>query len=214
MAVLWIILAAIVLLVLYILNEIRRIGTPTTGQAIDLTSRPGCALVVIDMQTDFTTRPGWNPADVENALSNIRRSTNKARQSDIPVIAIRQVFKGRLANLLNGWFNQGRGNEGSAGTGFDPRLDLTPDAEFVKSMGDAFSSLAFEQFLSANRIGTLILTGLDGCHCVNKTARGALNRGYRVQIDPAAVLAADSRHWSKVTKNLLAAGAEFRGLSA
>ncbi|WP_170336397.1 cysteine hydrolase [Ruegeria arenilitoris] len=214
MSVLWIIVAGIVIAVLYILIEIRRIGTPTTGPAIDLAVRPKTALVVIDMQTDFTSAPGWDAAELDAAISNIRDSVKQAREDRMPVIAIRHVFKGKLANLLNGWFNQGRGNEGSAGIETDPRLGLNADTEFVKTVGDAFSSTAFEQFLEDNQIGTLILTGLDGCHCVNKTAQGALNRGYRVHIDPTAVLAANPAHWAKVKEKLEVKGAELRGLSA
>ncbi len=212
MSVLWIIVAGIVIAVLYVLNEIRRIGTPTTGPAIDLAARPATALVVIDMQTDFTSVPGWDAAELDGTISNIRDSVRQAHEDRMPVIAIRHVFKGRLANLLNGWFNQGRGNEGSAGIETDPRLGLDAETEFVKSIGDAFSSNAFEQFLEDNRIGTLILTGLDGCHCVNKTAQGALNRGYRVHIDPTAVLAANPANWAKVKERLELNGAELRGL--
>ena len=212
MSVLWIIVTGSVIAVLYVLNEIRRIGTPTTGPAIDLAARPETALVVIDMQTDFTSIPGWDAAELDGAISNIRDSVRQARETGMPVIAIRHVFKGRLANLLNGWFNQGRGNEGSAGIETDPRLGLDADAEFVKSIGDAFSSSAFEQFLEDNRIGTLILTGLDGCRCVNKTAQGALNRGYQVRIDPTAVLAANPANWAKVKERLESNGAELRGL--
>ena len=210
MTVLWIMAASIMIAVLYILLQIRKIGTPTTGAKIDLASRPETALLVIDMQTDFTSIPTWDDAQIGGALSTIRSTTDSARQSDWSVIAIRHEFKGRLANLLNGWFNQGRGNAGSDGVGLDPRLALNPDAEFVKSVGDAFSSPGFERFLQDKRIGTLVLTGLDGCHCVNKTAQGALNRGYRVQINSAAVLAADPNRWQGIRDQLATAGVDFR----
>ncbi|RLJ99858.1 cysteine hydrolase [Ruegeria conchae] len=210
MSVLWIIATGIVIAVLYILLEIRKIGTPTTGPKINLASRPETALLVIDMQTDFTSMSAWDDAQIEGALSAIRSMTDSAHQSRRPVIVIRHEFEGRLANMLNGWFNQGRGNAESDGIGLDPRLALNPDAEFVKSVGDAFSSSVFEQFLEEKQIGTLVLTGLDGCHCVNKTAQGALNRGYRVQIDPAAVLVADPSRWHGIRNQLATAGVDFR----
>ena len=210
MSVIWIIATGIVIAVLYILLEIRKIGTPTTGPKINLASRPETALLVIDMQTDFTSMSAWDDAQIEGALSAIRSMTDSAHQSRRPVIVIRHEFEGRLANMLNGWFNQGRGNAESGGIGLDPRLTLNPDAEFVKSVGDAFSSSVFEQFLKEKQIGTLVLTGLDGCHCVNKTAQGALNRGYRVQIDPAAVLVADPSRWHGIRNQLATAGVDFR----
>ncbi len=211
MTILWIILGAIIVAVLYVVMEIRRVNTPTTGPKINPDDRPGMALLVIDMQSDFTSIPAWDEAILASAISHIKADSDQARQSGIPVIAIRQVFKGWLATTLNGWFNQGRGNAGSSGIAVDPRLELFADAEFEKSVGDAFSSSEFERFLEENQIGTLILTGLDGCYCVNTTAQGALNRGYRVQIDPAAVLAADPTKWAGVKESLATAGAAFRG---
>ncbi|MCU9837421.1 cysteine hydrolase [Ruegeria sp. WL0004] len=209
MSVLWIIAAGLVVAVLYVLLEISRIGTPTKGPQIDRAARPGIALVVIDMQSDFTSLPVWEAEQLDTKMENIRTAADAARRVGMPVIAVRQVYKAGLAKLLNGWFNQGRGNAGSAGIGLDPRLGLMPDIEVEKSMGDAFSEPSFARYLEENRIGTLILTGLDGCHCVKNTAFGALNRGYAVRIDPKAVLAANDAEWSKVQQNLTAAGAEM-----
>ncbi|MCV2889680.1 cysteine hydrolase [Ruegeria aquimaris] len=214
MSVLWIIAAGLLVVVLYVLLEIRKIGTPTKGPQIDRAARTGIALVVIDMQSDFTSLPVWEAAQLETAIENIRTSADVARRAGMPVIAVRQVYKAGLARLLNGWFNQGRGNAGSPGIGLDPRLSRVPDIEFEKSMGDAFSEPALERYLEENRIGTLILMGLDGCHCVKNTAFGALNRGYAVRIDPATVLAADEAGWSKVQQNLTAAGAEMSATAA
>lgn len=214
MSVLWIIAAGLVVVVLYVLLEIRKIGTPTKGPVIDRVARPETALLVIDVQSDFTALPVWEAAQLETAMENMRTSVDAARRAGMPVIAVRQVYKAGLARLLNGWFNQGRGNAGSAGIGLDPRLGLMPDIEVEKSMGDAFSEPALERYLEENRIGTLILTGLDGCHCVKNTAFGALNRGYAVRIDPKAVLAANDAEWSKVQQNLTAAGAELGATAA
>ncbi|AAV96805.1 cysteine hydrolase [Ruegeria pomeroyi] len=214
MSFLWIIPAGFVIAVLYVLLEIRKIGTPTKGPVIERATRPGTALVVIDMQSDFTALPVWEAAQLNTAMENIRTAVDAARRTGMPVIAVRQVYKAGLARLLNGWFNQGRGNAGSPGIGLDPRLGLAPDVEVEKSMGDAFSEPAFVRYLEENRIGTLILTGLDGCHCVKNTAFGALNRGYAVRIDPKAVLAANDAGWSKMKRNLTAAGAEMGATAA
>ncbi|MCV2882338.1 cysteine hydrolase [Actibacterium sp. XHP0104] len=214
MSVLWIIAAGLVVAVLYVLLEIRKIGTPTNGPVIDRAARPGIALVVIDMQSDFTSLPVWEAEQLDTAMKSVGAAVDAARLAGMPVIAVRQVYKAGLARLLNGWFNQGRGNAGSAGIGLDSRLGLLPDIEVEKSMGDAFSEPALERYLEENRIGTLILTGLDGCHCVKNTAYGALNRGYAVRIDPKAVLAADGAGWSKVQQNLTAAGAEMNATVA
>ena len=209
MTLIWIFAAALAVFVAYVLNEIRKIGIPTTGPKIDKPARPGAALMVIDMQSDFTSSPAWSTEQMDNALAQIQTQVAQARSNGMPVIEVRHVFRGRLANLLNGWFNKGRGNEGSPGLATDGRLGLQPDLEVIKSVGDAFSNSALDQFLSEQSIGTLILTGLDGCHCVNKTARGALNRGFDVQVATDAVLAANCDHWTKVSKDLAQAGAKL-----
>jgi len=209
MALFWIITAVLAVFVAYVLNEIRRIGIPTRGPKIDRSRRPNTALLVIDMQNDFTSAPAWAPEQTNNAMSAIKALVSMAHSNDIPVIEIRHVFRGHLATLLNGWFNQGRGNEGSPGLGTDARLALTPDMEVEKSVGDAFSNPELDRFLADKAVGTLILTGLDGCHCVNKTARGALNRGFDVRIATDAVLAANDKHWDRVRDDLKTAGARL-----
>jgi nicotinamidase-related amidase len=209
MALFWIAAAVLAVFVAYVLNEIRRIGIPTTGPEIDRSRRPNTALLVIDMQNDFTTAPAWTSEQTNTAMSAIKTLVSTAHSNDIPVIEVRHVFRGRLATLLNGWFNQGRGNEGSPGLGTDTRLALTPDLGVEKSVGDAFSNPALDRFLADKAVGTLILTGLDGCHCVNKTARGALNRGFDVRIATDAVLAANDKHWGRVRDDLNAAGARL-----
>ncbi|GAB5435028.1 cysteine hydrolase family protein [Falsiruegeria mediterranea] len=209
MTIIWIVVAALTACVLYVIWGIRRIGKPTTGPQINLSARTETALLVIDMQVDFTTLPTWTESDLQQNFAQISASTSNAQHSGMPIIVVRHVFQGWLANLLNGLFNKGRGNKGSDGLGLDPRLSLTPSAEFVKSVGDAFSVPELDRYLAEHNVGHLILTGLDGCHCVNKTAQGARNRGYQVSIDPAAVLAANPKQWSKVKDDLSTAGVEF-----
>ncbi|MBO9451834.1 cysteine hydrolase [Tropicibacter sp. R16_0] len=209
MTVIWIIVAALTAGILYVIWGIWKIGKPTTGPQIDLSARTETALLVIDMQMDFTALPAWTENDLQQSFAQISALTSNAQRSGMPVVVIRHVFRGWLANLLNGMFNKGRGNEGSDGLALDPSLNLTPNAEFVKSVGDAFSVPGLDQYLAEQNVGHLILTGLDGCHCVNKTAQGARNRGYQVTIDPAAVLAANPRHWSKVKDDLSTAGVKF-----
>ncbi|MDT4871268.1 Isochorismatase family protein [compost metagenome] len=94
-------------------------------------------------------------------------------------------------------FGEGRGIPGSKGLGLAPALPFSPDAEFVKPLSDSFSSPELGRYLAENRIGTLLLTGLDGCYCIQNTANGALNRGYRVELLGEAVLSRDESGWSR-----------------
>lgn len=209
----WILGGLALLAAAYTAWSIRRMTAPTRGRRIDTSSRPGTALLVIDMQEDFTRLQAgrdWSEADLLAAISSIRQLAREARSRGEPVIVIRHIMKGWWTNRLNSWANQGLGNQNSAGLGLDPRLQLPESAEFIKHIGDAFSSAVLEDYLAENRIGKLRLTGLDGCHCVHKTACGALNRGYEVEIVPSAILAADRAGWERVQDQLAKSGAKLR----
>lgn len=199
--------AALVLLVAYTLWGMIRLQTPTNGRAIDADSRPGEALVVIDVQEDFTSPATYDPASVEQALSRINALTADARVSGVPVLNVRHVFKGPYVNLLVRLLSGGRGGARSSGLKADPRLQLGADAEFVKHRGDAFSNPEFGQWLDRHGIGKLVIVGLDGNACVKSTADGALNRGYRVEIHDGAVLAASGSGWTGQKARLQGRGA-------
>ncbi|MDK1375887.1 MULTISPECIES: cysteine hydrolase [unclassified Sinorhizobium] len=210
-AVLSVVAAVIVAAALFVIRlkyELRRANTPTTGERIDISMRPNLALLVIDIQKDFTSiggKYGWDEAYLKSRLAMISTATVKASEAEIPVIAIRHVYRAPLIRLMIWLFGERRGIPGSKGLGL--ALPLSPDFEVVKSLSDGFSSPELEGYLAANRVGTLLLTGLDGCHCVQNTANGALNRGYRVEILENAVLSRDEAGWRKHAEALEGRGA-------
>jgi hypothetical protein len=126
---------ALLLLVIYTVWGMIRMQTPTRGRAIDSDRRPGEALVVIDVQKDFTSPATYDPISVEQALSRINALAADARDSGIPVLNVRHVFKGPYVNLLVRLLSGGRGAAGSPGLGTDPRLQLGASAEFLKHRG-------------------------------------------------------------------------------
>lgn len=183
--------------------------TATKGPLIDLANRRGEAIVIIDVQEDFTSEKTY-PADaVEAVLSRINALAKNARRQGVPVINVRHVFKGAYVNFLVRLLSGGRGGSGSSGLGRDPRLQLEEAAEFVKNCGDAFSNPAFGHWLDQHNIGKLVIAGLDGNACVKSTADGALNRGYQVQIVDSAVLAHSASSWDKQKARLELRGAGF-----
>lgn len=208
LAVVGAIIVAVALFVLRLKHELRRANTPTTGERIDISMRPNLALLVIDVQKDFTSiggKHGWNETYLKSRLAMISTAAVKASEAEIPVIAIRHVYRAPLIRLMIWLFGEGRGIPGSKGLGLS--LPLSPDFEVVKSLSDGFSSPELEGYLAANKIGTLLLTGLDGCHCIQNTANGALNRGYRVEILENAVLSRDEAGWRKHAEALEGRGA-------
>ena len=200
---------ALLLLAAYTVWGMIRMQTPTRGRAIDAGNRAGEALVVIDVQEDFTSPATYDQVSVEQALSRINALAADAGNRGLPVLNVRHVFKGPYVNLLVRLLSGGRGGAGSSGLGADPRLQLDTSAEFVKHRGDAFSNPQFGEWLDRHGIGKLIIVGLDGNACVKSTADGALNRGYHVEIPDGAVLAHSAAGWTGQKARLKARGVDI-----
>ncbi len=201
--------ALVIGLVAYTVWGMIRLQTPTRGPAIDPASRPGEALIIVDVQQDFTSEATYPSKSVDKALSRINRLTDEARARGVPIINIRHVFQGPYVNFLVRSISGGRGAQGSEGLGPDPRLQQPPDAEFVKHSGDAFSNPDFGRWLDDHQISKLVIAGLDGNACVKSTADGALNRGYHVEIVEGAVLSQSAPAWTKQKARLVSRGASF-----
>jgi len=199
---------AVVLFVAYAAYTLRRVNTPTTGPPIDRAARPETALVVIDVQEDFAgDKAGWDPACRDARLDAIRSAVAEARERGEPVLTVRHAFRHPLLRFVIRLVAGGRGIVGSKGLGLLPALDIAADADVLKHESDSLSAPAFERWLADNRVGALVLVGLDGCHCVQNTANGALNRGYAVRILPDGVLAHNEAGWQRHRERLAARGA-------
>lgn len=199
-------------LVVYTVLGVHQLLTPTQGPKIDRTSRQRAALVVIDLQSDFTRKTGskgYDPARVDAALAAVNAQARKAHAEGVPVVAIRQVVSAPLAAFLGRFLAGPEVIIGSPGLGLDPRLDIRADRDFTKHRGDAFCNPAFGSWLDEQGIGKLQIVGLDGCYCVRLTSIGALNRGYEVEVIDGGVLASDSTRWSDCKAQLGRQGASF-----
>lgn len=207
MEVLVFIVAVLLLLAVYTAWGMIRMQTPTAGRTIDSAARSGKAIVVIDVQEDFTSGAIYDRGAVERTLSRINALARDAHEEGAPVLNVRHVFQGPYVNFLVRLLSGGRGGARSGGLGTDRRLDLGADAEFLKHRGDAFSNPEFGQWLDRHGIGRLVIVGLDGNACVKSTADGALNRGYNVEILDGAVLAYSAPGWTGQKARLKARGA-------
>ncbi|WP_073954633.1 cysteine hydrolase [Thalassospira sp. TSL5-1] len=194
----------------YTIYGYRRHLESTTGQKIDLNARPNSALLIIDLQEDFTKATGKNAYDpvlIKNAIAAINDLVTLANQNGHPVISVRQTFSGWYMNLLVKLLNNGRGGPKSDGLDIDTRLDGDIDHDIVKSCADAFREPELEKALVQQKVGKLTIVGLDGNYCVNSTINAALNRGYDVSFSDAATLAISPANWQKAKSHLLARGA-------
>lgn len=187
-------------------------SAPTKGPMIERTARPGTALLVIDVQEDFTRNSPKPYADADRirAIDVINREIEAARQAGEDVILIKQVFRHWPAILAMKLLMGGIGTPGRKGLAFDPDLKAQNVPEFEKPIGDAFYNPALEAYLAKRKIGNLRLTGLDACQCVQLTAKGALNRGYAVEIIEPALLTATPDKWPALKADLESLGAGIR----
>ncbi|SDT92180.1 cysteine hydrolase family protein [Stappia sp. ES.058] len=194
----------------------RRIARPTTGETIAGNAGNG-ALLVIDMQEDFTRSQGANaydPAARDRAIARINDLVAAARQAGEPVAFIRQEHQGRAVQWVASLLLGGAGNPGRPGARLDRDIDAQGAPVFIKHVADAFSAPALDAWLRDQGVGRLTLCGLDLAHCVRSTALGARNRGYCVAVDLAGSLAAGERSACRAKKEMKDAGIGLRGPGA
>lgn len=213
-----IILVAVLLMavVAYTIYGHRRHLTPSQGKKINLAERPNSALLIIDLQEDFTTATGKNaypPEMVDKLITAINGLVKTANANGSPVISIRQTFRGWYIKFLVSLLNEGRGNPKSGGLDLDMRIHGDIDHDIVKSRADGFSEPELDRVLDRQKVGKLIIVGLDGDYCVKTTIQAALNRGYEVSFSDATTLALNPDSWQKTKASLTARGAFDQGLS-
>jgi len=187
-----------------------RIATPTTGSRIRLRWPPRAALLVIDVQEDFLAAEGGHTyprGESDAVVAVIRNVIAVARAKEVPVIYIRQEFSEFATRLVARLVFRGLGCKGRPGTRLDPRLPPNPDNTFTKPVGDAFSNPELDRYLASLNVGELFLVGLDGVGSVHRTARGAGNRGYKVNFISDAVATGFPAKWRSLLAGHVAGGA-------
>ena len=175
--------------------------SPTSGPPIAAYSSLRKALLVIDVQEDYTGTTAKSPFPYEDAaglVSRINRAIARAVQQGYLVIYVRQEFDGVLGALFSAAFSDGTAMKGRPGTEIDRRIDRVTDHVFTKFRGDAFSNPMLDRFLVEHQVGELFLAGLDMDGCVHFTAKGALARGYRVHVVREALGLRAKRKWNKL----------------
>jgi nicotinamidase/pyrazinamidase len=199
------ILIAVVVLIIgiagFLISQIMIISQPTEGVKIAKYQNPQKAVLVIDIQEDFTgvtAKPPFPYRDSQKLIDTVNTITEYASQRNIPVIYIRQELDGFIGTLLSNLFAGGTAIKGNPGTEIDKRVNLVSSNIYPKPKSDAFSNQVFEEFLIRNQINELYLVGLDADGCVHNTALGALNRGYTVNIVTDAIVLKEEEKWNEL----------------
>lgn len=195
--------AIVILFVALFAGFILYMGTPTKGEKIKAYDRPGRALLVIDIQEDFTgttaQREMYSKADIEPVIATVNGVIGKALEKKWLIIYIRQEFEG-MPGIVTKVFMGGVAAKGTPGSQVDKRISIRSDHNLSKAKGDSFSNPELDVLLVKNRVNELYLTGLDAEYCVHNTAKGALNRGYRVNIITDAILLGAKKKWNDLLK--------------
>lgn len=201
-------IAALVLTALGLFLMILHSMRPTTGSRIAAYAAPRAALLVVDIQEDYTgpqARRRYH--DGERIVATSNALIVRAQAMDIPVIFIQNVVKNPVFSLMSGGINA----PGAPGTEMDRRLTRTSSLRtFTKFRSDAFSNPELDAFLRQNQVDRLLITGLDAAYCVNATALGALNRGYRVTLYLDGLATESGTSLQELSVKWQAAGMEVR----
>ena len=185
------------------------IGLPTQGKKIEHYATPQKALLVIDIQEDYTgttARPPYPYKNSAQLIATVNTLTEEAFRQKIVIVYIRQEFddlrgtliSGMISTMFSGKVSGGTAIKGNPGTEIDKRIAILSDYVFPKPRGDAFSNPEIEALLIEHQVNELYLVGLDAEYCVHVTAKGALNRGYTVNIITDGIALRAEEKWEKL----------------
>jgi nicotinamidase-related amidase len=150
-----------VLAVVAVVAVVSSCDMSTKGATIETYAEPGKALLVLDIQKDFTAegaRMPVNPDQVEGMLSAINDVAAQFEKSGDTVVYIRNVFpRNEIGNL----FRRSAAVVGSPGVEFDERLTRVSDLVFDKSRPDAFSNAGLHDSRRGRSDGK---SRVIGCH--------------------------------------------------
>lgn len=200
----------IVIIILLLCIGLKIIDTPTSGNKIGIYPNPQKALLIIDIQEDYTGNTKWSGSPytkqsdkyIELVNSTIKKLSGKKTE----IVYIKQEFEGFFGKAVATILVGGLTIKGDPGTQVDKRIIRISDNFFSKPVGDAFSNPELETFLVSHQINELYLAGLDAEYCVHRTAKGALNRGYKVNIITDCILLGDMKKWNAILEKYKSEG--------
>ncbi len=161
-------------------------------------------LLLVDLQNDFLSAPGLEPASAE-IVAGAARLLARARSAGVPVIHVRTSVDPAADDRMPHWKALGRwkcvpGTPGHAGP---PELDPAAGERVVsKRFFSAFDAPELAPALAASGADTLIVAGVHLHGCVRATVLDAYARGFEVAVAEDAVASDDPLH-AAVTRRYL-----------
>ena len=176
-------------------------ASPTKGKKIEPYNDHKKAQLVIDIQEDFTGEAAKVPyKNSGRMISTANAVIEGASTKNISIIYICNEFNHFLDRVIAMLIFRGSAIKGASGTRIDERIVTKSGLNFSKHRADAFSNPALEKELAAQGVNELYLVGLDAAGCVDRTAKGALNRGYRVNVVEDSVVTRFEKKWDALLK--------------
>ena len=163
----------------------------TQGARIVEYKNPQKALLVIDIQEDTTgtmALPLSPYKDKAEYIARLNKVIEDASRKNILIVYVKQEFDGLWGKTLSWAVLCGLDIKGQPGTKVDKRIAMLSNYKFSKPQGDSFANPKLNEFLTGQRVNELYIAGLDPEFCIYATARGALNRGYKVNVITDAIL--------------------------
>jgi len=163
----------------------------TQGARIAEYQNPRKALLVIDVQEDTTGTTALPLSPYKGKaeyISRLKKIIEDASTKNILIVYVRQQFDGLWGKTLSWAVLGGSDIKGSPGYKVDKRIAMLSNYKFSKPQGDSFANPKLNEFLTQQRVNEIYLAGLDPEFCIYATARGALNRGYKVSVITDGIL--------------------------
>lgn len=182
---------------------------PTKGSKIAEYENPQRAVLVIDIQEDYTGKTAKPPFPYKNSdrlIATVNSIIEKASRKNIIIVYVQQEFDGNLGRMISKIFAGGTAIKGNPGTEIDERILNLSNHIFSKTKGDAFSNPKLDEFLIKHQVNEVYIVGLDAEFCVHATATGALNRGYHVNIITDGIALRVEKKWEKLLNQYLQEG--------
>ncbi len=147
------------------------------------------ALLVVDVQNEFSPQGRRPVPNYREALDRIRECVAQARAERRPIAWVRHHNKPdeSPAFIPGSW-----GAELPLGLG--PKAGYGPERLFQKNVFGAFTGTDLESWLRGAGATEVLIVGFYAHMCVSTTAREALVRGFAVSVDPDATGARDLDH--------------------
>ncbi len=147
------------------------------------------ALLVIDVQESFRTRPYWSAQDLPDFLASLQDLVDGAVARNVPVV---QVFHVEETGPFSPASGHVRTMEG---------LAIAPAAVFHKTRHSALVGSGLDVWLTRHGIRRVIVSGIRTEQCCETTTRHASDLGFSVDYVTAATLTfamtdAAGRRWS------------------